>query len=59
MKSELDSLGELAWHLAGKLRPADLDRSIAFFTMMTRQAGGRRSPVFGPTRETMPLRKPA
>lgn len=28
-------------------------------TMLSRQAGGRPSPVYGPTRETAPLKKPA
>ena len=68
-----------------KLQPADLDRSITFFTgnpisvrdvlwdfmllheihhrgqlsMLSRQSGGKPSSCYGPTRETMPLRKPA
>ena len=67
-----------------KLQPADLDRSITFFTgnpisirdvlwdfmllhgihhrgqltMLSRQSGGQPTPIYGPTRETMPLRKP-
>jgi uncharacterized damage-inducible protein DinB len=68
-----------------KLRPEDLDRSIAFFSgqpmairdvlwdfmllhgihhrgqlaLLCRQSGGRPASLYGPTRETMPLRKPA
>jgi uncharacterized damage-inducible protein DinB len=68
-----------------KLQPADLDRSINFFTgnpisirdvlwdfmllhgihhrgqltMLSRQSGGQPTSIYGPTRETMPLRKPA
>jgi uncharacterized damage-inducible protein DinB len=68
-----------------KLQPADLDRSITFFTgnpisirdvlwdfmllhgihhrgqltMLSRQSGGQPTSCYGPTRETMPLKKPA
>ena len=67
------------------LTPADLDRSVTFFTgaavpirdllwsfvlmhsihhrgqlvLMCRLAGGRPTGLFGPTREEMPVRKPA